>query len=392
MTVTMGADGRRPRAVLPPPPPDSATSPDEPAPPYTVVADRIFLEGDGYFAASGEVDITRDSLIASADSAEYQEADGYLYLTGSASVESASTELLGREIRIATPGSSETEIRALREARLTGDDLLLTSAQIVVYLSDNTLQRLVATPLAGRREPVADSADLERPVALVEDFELTADSVEVTAPGNVVERVFAAGRARSVSTSRDSLNVELLPEIARTDWLEGDTVIVRFDPVSPGARVEGVDIELRPEPGASRDERSRSEVHSVVARGAARSLYRLAPSDSTAVPGVDPPALHYVVGNEITIRMRDGQVDGMEVVGRTRGVHLEPLARRAPRDSVIDTLAVVVDTSRAVPDTVRGAAEAASGPPRSAASRSDPAGQTPGAESPPRKEEPWRRP
>jgi hypothetical protein len=77
------------------------------------------------------------------------------------------------------------------------------------------------------------------------------------------------------------------------------------------------------------------EVERIVARVDARSLYRLPPEDSTAVPGVDPPALHYVLGDEITLVMENGEVRSMEVVGQTRGVHLEPLAP-SPSDSLPD--------------------------------------------------------
>ena len=59
----------------------------------------------------------------------------------------------------------------------------------------------------------------------MQDFVLTADSLEVRAPNQTVERVFASGSARSVSQAGDSLSVELLPQIAQSDWLEGDTVI-----------------------------------------------------------------------------------------------------------------------------------------------------------------------
>ena len=392
MTVTTGEDGRRPQAVLPPPPPDSVGTPSGPGEPYTVVADRIFLRGDAYFSASGEVDITRDSLFAFADSAEYDQEVGQLYLTGSARVESASTELLGREITMATLEAAETEIRALRDAKLTGDDLLLTSAQILVYLRDNTMQRLVATPIANEGEPVADSVDLARPVALVQDFELTADSLEVTASDDVIERVFAAGRARSVSTSRDSLNVEMLPQIARSDWLEGDTVVVTFKPADQTALAYGLEMEAPSEVAEREGGTDRYEVESVVARVGARSLYRLSPSDTMSVPGTDPPAVHYVLGDEITIRMRDGQDDGMEVVGQTRGIHLEPLARRAAPDSATDTLDLAADTSAVVRDTVRESARQDPSMSRPGHPSSDSNDPTPADRTAPRKEEPWRRP
>ena len=343
MTVRTGADGMRPVAVLTPPPSDSADVGAPPGEPYTVVGDRIFLLGSGYFNASGTVEIVRDSLFAFADSAEYDQGAGSLLLEGSARVESATYELEGRTITMGTPGPGASEVHATRAARLVGDDLLLTSARIVLFLEDDELQRLVATPLARRDPGITDTLLFERPKANVQDFVLTADSLEVNAPNQTVERVFAAGRARSVSTSRDSLNVALLPEVARSDWLEGDTVVVLFR--SPEARtLEGELAEVaRMASGAPRD--GELEVDSIIAIGGARSLYRLPPNDSTSRPGTDPPAVHYVVGDRITIQMAGREVDAMRVLGQTRGAHLEPL--RAAPAAVPDTGSVAHEAGTA---------------------------------------------
>ena len=237
---------------------------------------------------------------------------------------------------------------ARRAARLEGEDLLLTSAQIFLFLENDQLDRLVATPIVGPAAINADSLDHERPEAVVQDFVLTADSLEVRAPNQTVERVFASGSARSVSEAGDSLTVDLLPEIARTDWLEGDTVIVNFTEIGPAPSA----------PGDAREDR-RLEVDDIIAIGRARSLYRLAPSDSLARPGLDPPAVHYVVGSEIRIQMENRQVQGMQVAGQTQGVHLEPLQRRPQVDSTLasdslstgDTIGIAVDTLGVVIDT-----------------------------------------
>jgi hypothetical protein len=72
----------------------------------------------------------------------------------------------------------------------------------------------------------------------------------------------------------------------------------------------------------------------LVARGNARSFYRLPASDTTAAAesegGAVGPAFHYVIGSEITILMSQGEVERMEVTGMTRGIHLEPAIRRRP--------------------------------------------------------------
>jgi hypothetical protein len=99
----------------------------------------------------------------------------------------------------------------------------------------------------------------------------------------------------------------------------------------------------------------------LLARGRARSMYRMAPSDSTLVGKPGQFAIHYVVGDEITILLNaEGEAEKMEVVGETRGIHLEPLGQSEQADSlaadtlaVPDTAAVVPDTSAVIPDTAR---------------------------------------
>jgi hypothetical protein len=244
------------------------------------------------------------------------------------------------------------EIRALRDGVLTGDDLVLTAPTIVLFLDGGAMERLVAVPMgldpdsAADGEPV-DSTVLARPEAEAEDFSIVADSLDVRAPGDVLERIYAVGRARSESRARDSLNVEALPSVARTDWLEGDTVIASF-----------VEVEVVDTTSAS-GTRMDYRLEQLEARGGARSLYRLEPSDSTVKAGVDPPAVHYVLGQQILIVLADGEVDHMDVQGQTRGFHLEPL--RAQEDSLaLDSLALdslALDTlavdSASVSDTIR---------------------------------------
>ena len=331
MTVIADENGVRPIAVLTPRQENESGVENDA---YTVVGDRIFLLGADYFTAVGDVRIEQDSLEAFADSAEYELDGSGLVLEGDARVLSGTYDLVGRRITLSPPGAPENLIHARRNARLEGDELLLTSPQILLFLEDDQLERLVATPIVDPGSAAADLEDRERPEAAVEDFVLTADSVEVRAPAQRVERVFASGSARSESHAADSLTVDLLPVIARTDWLEGDTVIVNF--------TERMRVPWQQGSGSGTPE---LEVEEIIAIGNARSLYRLPPNDSLAVPGVDPPAVHYVIGNEIRIEMRGQQVESMQVRGQTEGVHLEPLQRASVPDTAqIDTLAVP-DTS-----------------------------------------------
>lgn len=355
MTVTLLADESRPRATLS----DAAEDEREPGGErvYVVVGDRIESRGEDFLRSTGAVELLFDSVVAHADTLEYEETVDRVDLRGNAVVDAPEYDLRGARIELTSPEAGRRDVRAIRDAQLTGEDFSLTAERIFLFARDDRMERLVALPAAtdsasgGAAEadrpavepvpsgPTPTAATGQRPVAVAQSFEITADSLEILAPEERLERVFAAGRARSVSTGRDSLTVESLPDVARTDWLEGDTIVVTFVPRDRAVMAAATDsVPEAADPVADSvvagalavgdtldTARPGVDVDRIVAIASARSLYRLPPSDPSAVAGVDPPAIHYVVGDRITIVMRDGEVERMEVVGSTTGVHLEPL-------------------------------------------------------------------
>ena len=340
ITVSVTDDLSRPHAILFMRPEETLGAPEEDSldVPYTVEGDHIFLRGGSYFYSVGDVMIERDSILAFADSAEYDGDAETVHLAGSAKVETPNYNLVGKTIDMVLEANSLNTIAAHEEALLNGDDLTISSPEISLYMDDGLLNRLVAFSIPNEDGSPARSS-IPQPVAVGEDFELTADSLDISLPDEVLENIFAAGRARSISSARDSLNIDLLPEIAKSDWLEGDTVIVTFEANTPAPSEGGATTDTsEPEPDY--------RIERIVARVGARSLYRLIPSDTTALPGIDAPAIHYVTGDEITIIMDEGEADRLEVQGRTRGFHLEPLPLSEPDSlasdsATIDTLAAV---------------------------------------------------
>lgn len=344
---------------------DTAAVPEGPAPartPYDVTAERIFLRGESYFLATGTVEVQRDSLHAFADTLEFEELGERLLLTRDARVEQAEFDLSGREIMIHVPGDTIRAVEARGEAQLLGEDLDLDAPKIRMGFNSGQLEILWATPLRpGQEVEMAmglrtlpeelDSLDLKRPEARSADFRIVADSVQVDAPGEVLERLAAVGAAQAVSTSRDSLNTPDTPELIRNDWIRGDTVLAFFDRVA----------------GATEADSASYVLNRLEARGRAASLYRLesdstapdpeasatdslaAPADTAAAapppvegePGAPgaaeagdspirrgrEPAVHYVTAQEIIIVFLDGQVERMEVRGLEQGIHLDPNGR-----------------------------------------------------------------
>ncbi|HSR42457.1 MAG TPA: hypothetical protein VLL48_09800, partial [Longimicrobiales bacterium] len=367
-----------------------------PPPPDTVYADRLHLTGRTAFRAGGSVRIRRQGFQTFSDSLEYLRGGGEMALLGSPRIDGDAFELTGRTIQLVLGEEGVRFVRSRGDARLTGEELLLTAPEVRVFLSGGEMDRLVA--VRGEDESEATGAPVEaaaeeagapadsaaapaRPVARAEEFVLRADSIEALAPGRALERVFAAGRARGESLGRDSLNTAATPEIARRDWIEGDSVVAFFVPADSAAPA-------RPgSPAGGEEGGARSRLDRLVARGSARSLYRLVqrggteaagdtvgpgavevegaaegerpdtaatapesgedpdtaatdpgtgavPDSAAGGPGTSDPsageasrrriALHYVTGREITIVLRRGQVERMEVVGQTQGLYLEP--------------------------------------------------------------------
>jgi len=313
--------------------------------PYEVDADLIHLVGDRLFQARGQVEVSQETLQSYGDSLEFQQDIGWLTLFDNARILSQDTvsgdtlDVRGDTITMNLPDGRIDEIEARGRAQLLADDVDMRGPAIRLLFEDEELERVFAvrravegvlTPVIGGDDEEASSADRAQPQALADDFLLTGDSIEGDVPGGELERVYAAGTARGVSTARDSLNTDTTDELIRSDWIEGDTIIATFRSVlaDPG--------DLSPD-GLEVAEPGERQLDLLIARGQARTFYRAAPDSAGAAAGADtrgtvgpqPLDLHYVVGDEVRLFMKEGEVDRMEVDNPT-GAFLQPTRRSAP--------------------------------------------------------------
>ena len=368
-------------------PTDSSTV-DEPLPPYEIDAERFVVKGRQEFEAIDDVVVVRDSLRATGDTLFYDQDTGAMSMHGNPRVGDGRFDLTAHSLRITPASSGNEDILAGGEAVLAGAAVAIEAPAIRLFLDDGDLGRLVAlatipttAPEAqidtagltpgdqaraaelARAASQADSAAMQdplpRPTALAEDLTLVADSIEVLSPGQVLQLLTAVGTARAVAARADSLD-ESTPEVARADWMEGDTIVATFVP--PGSRRDG---------DAGPRAAGRSLLETLVASGSAKSLYRVPPDTTLAADEqpTGPPPLHWTQGGRITMHLADGQVVRMVVEGETLGYHLEPHPSSPPDSTAVaDSTAAAgspaaADTT-AAPDTTAGADTARSRPPR----------------------------
>lgn len=371
--------------------PDPEPSPPDTTPvPYDIDAERIHLSGADYMLATGNAELYNDEFRALADSIEYREAAGKLFLRGTAPRVfgyGAEYVLSGDAVDLDMDGS---QVAARGDAALSGSEIDLTAPEIRVLMEDGVLDRIVAmnerpaetelpglagdgdspsgdsaaatgttpeeqatgdvrtepadlalgeaiplgeepapgdagapSPTSGETGDSAEALPLARPRAVAETFELEGDSIDVLAPDEVLERVVAVGSARGESLARDSLNTEDTPEIARSDWVSGDTIIAVFRPAADTSTETGTDPAAGEAAGGYQLDR-------LVARGEAASLYRMTPSGGGAeVEGegdetgagdgeaVDEPPRQVAAGEEAEDQVAAGEAEeqiGQEAV------------------------------------------------------------------------------
>ena len=357
--------------------------PPGPPQPFDVDADLIRLVGDRLFQARGRVEIRQDSLRSYGDSMQYRQDSGVLTLYHNARIlapdpESGDTlHLSGDTIDMRLPNNRIDELEARGRARLLRGAVDIRGPIVRMFFVQEDLDRIVSvvgepaaeeatgapppdgeladpsdvlpddpSPTEGLSTPEesADSSGIviddpfARPWATAEDFTLTGDSVEVRAPGGELETVFASGTARGVSSVQDSLNAEDVPELIRNDWIEGQEITATFT-----AAERDSTLALSTEPAG---EGSRYRLEMLVAQGEARSFYRSVRNSAEASEEDRQPSvnLNYVLGDEIRLFMRDGQVDRMEV-DNPSGTYFQA---QPPPDTIPG------DTLPPPPDTILG--------------------------------------
>lgn len=342
---------------------ERSTEPDTAAP-LVMDADSMIIRGERSFVGSGRVQFERGELSGEGEQVAMDDEAGTLDILGSAVVGRRGPP---RPARLQTERFSltaervhgELEDEEIRQLTATGDALLdgrtarVDAPLLHLFFEDSQLNRLVATvteppaddivaaaevepeaaerrvrpgrlplPTEGlpRRElpeaarprppveaaPQAAAATPSRVLATAEGLRIVSDSLEILAPGEVVEQLTAVGDALGERLPKDTAAAPPdRPLILATEWIRGDTIIGWFaegPPPAPGDTARRV-LERLVSVGVSRP---------------ASSLHLLAGEE-----GVDGPNVNYLKeASRITIHLEGGEVVDVSTEGPVVGIYL----------------------------------------------------------------------
>jgi lipopolysaccharide export system protein LptA len=270
----------------------------QPTTPLLVDANTVTMVGDSLVYAAGEVVVTREDIIARADSMHLDTEREYTILLRRPSIEGRRDRpftLYGDRIELTGRSKKLDRVLSSGRARAVSEDMILTSDTIDLRVVVDLLQRAIAWGPSRARAASATQ-------------QITADSIVVDMPNqrvremHAVRRAIAEGRPDSTRFRADT-----------TDWMRGDTIVARFDTSATRDSARG---------GTTR-------IRELIAKGSARSYYHLAPADTA----MHAPAINYVVGREITVAFENQQVATVTIRDKASGVYLEPKVVAAKPDT-----------------------------------------------------------
>ena len=269
-------------------------------------ADRVISDNDSLVYAKGRVVIERSDLLATSDSAFLDNGREFARLTLTPKVVGRGERkfaLEGGAIEVFSRQRQVQRVKSFANARATSEDVTLEADTIDLRIADEKLARAYAW---GAR----------RASAHAKGQDMTADSIDVVMPGQVLREMRAVRHARAESRPDSTRIVSVEP-----DFLLGDTIVARFDSVA-----------------AAGDTAGKPAVRQIVATGSlaspAASFYQDAPSEADRT---GRPNINYVTGRRITVDFRNGQVRNVNVKDKVSGIYLEAVPDSARAKAALDS-------------------------------------------------------
>lgn len=340
------------------------TVPPRDGPPVVVDADEAEFLGEREVRAWGDVQITRPDLEATADSAVFRREEGTGELFGSPEARSEGFTLAGERLRTLFEEGEVDRVEAVGDARASGESFELFAPRIVARVSEEEVEEIWAFGEG-------------RVAALSETYRLGGDSIRFAFVDGAIDSLQSVGEATALQVGDDPPDdpraEPVLDVEGSRSWVTGDTVTLSFEPVDgDGSPPTGAPDSAATDrdttsdsvgataPGAAADTSSRARLRSMRAIGSARAYY-VVPSESAGTADLTGGARDYMLGREIVVHFRDGEVDRVEGT-QAIGIHLDPVegegtggaagADTTPTDTTAAPDSVAPSDTTAVPDTV----------------------------------------
>jgi hypothetical protein len=260
------------------------------------------------------------------------------------------------EIHLLLPNDQLRAVELLGGGTIRTPEMEVVGDEIQLQVENEQIQRLVTV----RRADEGLDPGRSRPYVVAEEVYVTADSVDILSPGEVLQSLTASGRARLETRGNAPATVDTTavgsddPSEALTveDWMEADVIVATFVPapavgttadggapdsvvVTAGAQPPGADTVAAGDVAA--EEEPAYLLDRLTAMGNAKSWYRAPPE------GVDPETsdrrtwgVSYLLADEITVQLSEGAVDWIEAIGSVRGIQLEPEEGAPPEPLVTE--------------------------------------------------------
>lgn len=272
----------------------------KPAPPMTVIANTVFVDGDtnSLMYAGGQVQITRPDIQATADSAFIDQPHETMRLMRNPVIVGKKEKpytLSGDLIDLFSKDKKLNRVLSQMNAKAVSDSMTLTSDTLDLRVVNDVLEHAYAWGTRTRAHVVSPSQNM------------LADSLDVSMPGQRVQRVRALRKA--YAQGRPDTTKFLIAPPDTTDWMRGDTIVAQFDSL------------------AARDTTKNPSIKQLVASGHASSLYHMAPSDSAE----RRPQINYMTARIIRIDFNQQKVATVTTVDSISGVYIEPKADSTTR-------------------------------------------------------------
>jgi hypothetical protein len=278
------------------------------APPLTVIADHVFMDGDSLIYGGGSVQITRPAdnlkdtaLTATGDSAFIDQGTERMRLMRNPKVVGKRDHpftLTGTLIEMFSSNKKLSRVLSQGNAKAVSDSMTLTSDTIDLRVRNDLLQRAFAWSSINRAHVVSPSQNM------------VADSLDVLMPAQELQNVRALRKAFAQGRPDTSKFKVSAPDT--TDWLRGDTIVAHFD---TAARTP-------------KDTSKTPRIRQLVAIGHASSLYHLSPSDTTQ----HKASLNYVTARDITVTFDTAtKVATVTTIDSVSGIFIEAKADTTAR-------------------------------------------------------------